>query len=439
LGSGGVSAGGAAGTGGASTAGAAGAAGARDLGPLGPDGFAIEAVLASELKDTAPTTVGIVSFALGGMTPTEAHIDFGLDTAYGMTAPVELTLANHRTVLIGMKPERTYHFRIVATDGSTTSTSADHTLATGAATTLVPLQKPTVRLANGEDTGFIIGSFWQQDTRWTPFIVDTDGDVVWWYDDSAHLRGQDGIGRARLTADHRDIWLVNGQFSTPLRRVSLDTLDVQEYADAKGTHDVCAVSGDTMAYLATASSRCAQIVEIDKAGNQKTILDSTALTGDNCHGNAIRYSKQNDWYVFGDRNTDVYVIDRAGKLQWKLSDKTGGTQAWGGVQHGVQLLPSSVLLFSNEPTAGDWMTSQALEFGLDGSLLKTFTNRGGTDWFGDVQRLPSGSTLISYMGSLQIVDADDNVVFDLGTVGGSALAYVEFRKDLYGPALDVAP
>ena len=35
-------------------------------------------------------TVGIVTFSTTASSPTEAHIDFGLDTSYGMTAPVDL-------------------------------------------------------------------------------------------------------------------------------------------------------------------------------------------------------------------------------------------------------------------------------------------------------------------------------------------------------------
>ena len=61
-------------------------------------------------------------------------IDFGLDTTYGMVAPVDLVRTDYRTVLVGMKPGKTYHFRVVASDGTTTYASEDHLLATGAKT-----------------------------------------------------------------------------------------------------------------------------------------------------------------------------------------------------------------------------------------------------------------------------------------------------------------
>ncbi len=409
----------------------------------GSDGFSINAQLASDVLGTAPTTVGIVTWSLRQASITEAHIDFGLETTYGMTAPVDLGAIDHRTILVGMKPARTYHFQIVASDGSRTYTSHDRTITTGAPNTSIA--PATISLASPDkaDLGFIIGSFWAPaiaggKNSSTAFIIDTDGEVVWWYTDSAINSQTDGIARARLSADSNDVWLVAGQNATPLRRVSLDTLDVQDYAATGGTHDICAVSGDTMAYLDTKAAPCASIVEIDKSGSTELVFDSTAVTGTKCHGNAIRYSQKQDAYVFSDRVTDIFVIDRTGALQWKLSDRVaGGHASWGTMQHGVQLLDSSILLFANEPTGGgDWQDSQAMEFGLDGSLINRFTSRGATDWLGDVQRLPSGNTLINYAtGLIQEVDADDNVVLQINL--GSGTGYTEFRQSLYGPPLDI--
>src|SRR5204863_7802259 len=107
---------GVAGMGAGGTAGGAGVAGASG-GSVGGDLFTITVQLASATKSTAPTTVGIVTWSTTAAGITSAHIEFGLDTTYGMTAPVDLAAANHRTVLLGMKPAKTYHFRVVASDG----------------------------------------------------------------------------------------------------------------------------------------------------------------------------------------------------------------------------------------------------------------------------------------------------------------------------------
>ena len=117
------------GTGGAAGAGASSGSGGAGL-------FSITVQLASAMKSTAPTTVGIVTWSISASGITSAHIDFGVDTTYGMTAPVDLTATNYRTLLLGMKPAKTYHFRIVASSGASTYTSDDQTVTTGAKITL---------------------------------------------------------------------------------------------------------------------------------------------------------------------------------------------------------------------------------------------------------------------------------------------------------------
>ena len=49
-----------------------------------------------------------------------------------MTAPVDLKQTNYRTLLLGMKPSKTYHYQITVTNSSGSCTSADQTIATGA-------------------------------------------------------------------------------------------------------------------------------------------------------------------------------------------------------------------------------------------------------------------------------------------------------------------
>ena len=423
-----------------------GSAGASDLGPVGADGFAILAQLASDLRETAPTTVGIVRWSLQEPGLTEAHIDFGLDTTYGMTAPVELAKADYRTVLVGMKPAKTYHFRVVASDASRAFTSDDHTLTTGAPTTLVPIASYSIGAPDKLEKGFLIGSFWFGPAQHMAYILDPDGDIVWWFDDPK--AGGRGVGRARLSADGQDVWLVSDQNSGVVRRVSLDTLDFQSYDGTSASHDIAAVSGDTMAYVDESESDCNSIFEIDKAGVTKEVFESDGLLGtsadEDCHANSVRYSKKTDLYAFSDRGRDVAVVDRSGVIRWKLSETvSGGHDAWGKIQHGIHLLDDSILIFANE-AGGDRQHSNAIEYGFDGSVVKKFTSRGGCDWFGDVQRLPGGNTLINYScsGVIQEVDASDNVVLEIKASadgGGSWFGYSEFRRSLYGAPDDIQP
>jgi hypothetical protein len=411
---------------------------------VGGGSFTIQVELASDVKATAPTTVGIVTWSLDRPGITEAHIDFGLDTAYGMTAPVDLTRVDYRTVLVGMKPARTYHFRVVATDGSATYTSDDQTLTTGAPLTGLPLMSFSVPFPERVDKGFFIGSFWsiQMGEPWTVFILDTDGDVVWWYTAVREgASGELGYGRARLSADSEDVWLVqvsNG--GGPVRRVSIDTLDEQIYPDTIGSHDICAVEGDTMAYIDYSETDCDSIFEIDKTGTTKEVFEGEDVRdpeGTGCHGNAVRYSKKEDVYVYSDHRNDVVVVARDGTVEWRLSERvSGGNDAWGGFQHGIQLLDESMLIFANGGSREGAMPSHALEFGLDGSLTKTFASHSQSNFYGDVQRLPNENTLINYgNGLLHVVDASDTVLLEIRAT--TFFGYIEFRESLYGLPLDI--
>ena len=349
----------------------------------------------------------------------------------------------YRTLLLGMKPAKTYHFRITASAGTTTYTSDDQTVTTGAKISSAPLTSFSVKNAASVPKGFFITSFWQGNGSKVPFIFDADGDVVWWYT-AASSESTDGISRARMSADSQSIWLVNESLSgNPLRRVTMDGLTTQTYSNTKSSHDIAAVSADTMAYLDYSESDCNSIFEINNAGTFKEVFEPTGVVGSGttfpgCHGNSVRYSKKEDFYTYSDWQSDVVAVTRTGTLQWKLSQKvSGGHTAWGGQQHGTQLLDSSILIFANQGTAGK---SQAVEYGLDGHLIKAFSANGGSNVtnFGDVQRLSNGNTIITYSTSslMQEVDASDTVVLEVK--GSGSFGYVEFRDSLYGPPLDIA-
>ena len=85
--------------------------------------FAIDVSRASDFNPEAPGTVGIVTWSIQDVVPDTAAIHFGLDTRYGMVAPVDLNEPDFRTLLLGMKPSRTYHFQVVARAGAASARS----------------------------------------------------------------------------------------------------------------------------------------------------------------------------------------------------------------------------------------------------------------------------------------------------------------------------
>ena len=84
-------------------------------------------------------TVEIVTFALDEPDLTEARIEFGPSgAAPTMTAPVDLGEPLHRTLLLGLKGQKPYTFRVVARAGAKTCTSADFSFTTGAVPSKAP-------------------------------------------------------------------------------------------------------------------------------------------------------------------------------------------------------------------------------------------------------------------------------------------------------------
>jgi len=418
-------------SGGAPAGGTAAAAGTGSAGEITP--FDIDCRLASEFDPQAPGTVGIVTFRADAEPFERAELEFGLTTDYGMTAPVELAAADHRTLLLGMKAGRTYHFRVVAVSGSTTYYSADHTLDTGPAPKL-PVTSYDVLAPDKLARGFLVTSFWNGSSSQIPFILDADGEVVWWY-----LGGPKGIARARLSADAKSMWLVvASNQGGPVQRVSLDTLDAETYPDTVGSHDITPVEGDLMAYLDYGEGDCASIFEIDPTGTTREVFESTDYVNPTgCHGNAVRYSAAEDVYTYSDFDQDVLVVNRAGGVEWRLSELVaGGNAAWGLRSHGHQLLDNGFLLFANLG-ATDGTSSAAIEYAFDGSEIMRYENGIAGPHMGDAQRLPGGNTLIAFSEASVIreIDPSGNVVLEID--GSSNFGYLAWVPDLYGPPSDI--
>ena len=421
-----------AGSSGGGTTGAAGAAG----GATGTATFNVMVQLASAVNSAAPGTIGIVTWTVNVSALTEAHIDFGLDTSYGMTAPVDLTLADHRTLLLGMKPAKMYHFRVVARDASATYTSNDYTVMTGPATTTVGISRFQVMNATARKRGFIITSYWSGTGSAVPFILDADGEIVWW----GRSGPAGGIARARMSADGKNMWMTSASnMGNPIQRLSMDTLDAQTYSNAVGSHDLTAVSGATMAFLEYGESDCNSIYEIDPSGTKREIFESQGVVSTSgCHGNALRYSQKEDVYTYSDVSQDVFIVSRSGQVQWRLSQRVmSGRGAWGGIQHGHQLLDNSIMILANN--GGGNNMSAMIEYDLQGVELRRFVSGDYTQNLGDVQRLPGGNTLVTFSNASVIkeIDGQNNVLLQINGASGTRFGYALWQESLYGAPSDI--
>jgi hypothetical protein len=220
----------------------------------------------------------------------------------------------------------------------------------------------------------------------------------------------------------------------------MDGLETQTYSNAVGSHDLTAVTGETMAFLEYGESDCDSIWEIDPSGTKREVWESQGVVATSgCHGNALRYSAKEDVYTFSDVRQDVFVVSRAGAVQWRLSERvTGGRTSWGSVQHGHQLLDSSIIILANNG-AGMSMSAM-LEYSLTGQEIGRFISGDYTQNLGDVQRLPGGNTLVTFSnaGVMKEIDPQGNVVLQINGPTNNRFGYALWQETLYGPPSDIA-
>ena len=431
-------------------AGGGGIAGdAGDSGSLGSGDCTFS--VASSLSTKIPT-VGIVTWSTTLPAPTEAHVDFGLTAAYGMAAPVDLGSPSYRTLLLGMKPSHTYHFRVVASGQAGQCTSADATITTGP----VPNGMTTVTATTSDPSatfgGFLITGQYQKFPAATgvpAYILDADADVVWWY-----FLARDATC-VRMSYDGHYVWVnaVNVPNSTAsVHRVSMDGLTDDDFSSqfVGLNHQLTVLPDETVVFDAYGANGCDDIKQRAPDGTVTTIVNAQTAHGGSaaCHVNAIGYSKADDTLVFSDLdNNDLTKITRDGKTVWVLNG-VGNTftgDSWPGGQHGIDILGlDDIVIFNNNDLneGGTANGSSAIEMKLD---LSTMTAARSWSYLssppiqnsvlGDVQRLPNGNTIVAYStgGVLDEVDASANLVQEWQWSLGATFGYIEKRATLYGP------
>ncbi|MBN2576485.1 MAG: aryl-sulfate sulfotransferase, partial [Deltaproteobacteria bacterium] len=465
--------GGQAGSGGqAGGGGRGGGAGGGDTGNGGSTASGSCAFTQSSKVSDKIKTVGIVTWSTNLEGLESAKIDFGLDSNYGMTAPVENPVSGENTtLLLGMKPTvsssspRVYHYRITATGSSGECVSPDYTIQTGAL--LNGLPKITVSNKSTSSPvygGFLItGQFVQMASgSGSPaYIVDKDGEMVW------AVVGTRDVTGVRMSYDGKSVWIncvnvaTSGSGNTAcVHRVSMDG-QKDEDLSSKFTglnHQLTVLPDETVAFYAYASNGCDDIKEYDPStGKVKTVVNSGKATNSSvCHCNFIQYSKDDDTLVFSelDSQTIVKVKRSDGSVVWRLNggSPTISGVSWKGGNHGIHLLGlDDLLVFNNNSrmsmggggsAGGDASGSIALEIKLNLSA-KTASqpwsykaNPGiQVDIMGDLQRMPNGNTIIAYStkGVLHEVDKNGTLLQEWTWPSGSSFGYIEKRATLYGP------
>jgi hypothetical protein len=390
------------------------------------------------------SSVGIVEFTTDVASPTAARIEFGLDTNYGMTAPVDLTSAGYRTLVLGMKPESEYHARVVVEGGAAPCASDDFTLQTGDR----PTGLANIDIETNDEAalarGFMVTGTYQTGPA---YILDGDGDAVWW------LAGQGEVTRARMSYDGNYMWYAKGNVpegQSKVIRVAMDGSDLEDLSQQfpRQNHDFTVLPDGRVVFIAYGDNGCDDVVEWSPDGSNRTIANTGDVLGANmCHCNAIQYSPEDDTVVVSELDNNAYIKLRLdGTVVWVLgggqaNDFTGDGATWSR-QHNLHILGLDRFVFFNNGDMGQGPGSLAIELQLD---LEAMTATNVWEYaampsiqnaiMGDVQRLWNGNTLVVYstQGIVHEVSPEGALVQSMSWGIGGAIGYVEKRPTLYGP------
>ncbi len=407
-------------------------------------------------------TVGVVEFSVTGLpgAVTEGKIEFGLTTEYGMEAPLDVAAPMYKTLLIGMKKQKEYNYRITASSGGTSCTSDNQTITSGNLRSGINdnIQKSV--------TGTVGKGFYVVAAGSTALIFDQDGDVVWGYAFSASgVGGTAGIFSAKMTFDGkymlaRDLGQFNAGNQGKFFRVAMDGSGLTDFDVPGGDHHDFTIIPTGFAYIAKeAAGEYDKIyTSKDDGSDAKVFADLEPLIaaypqsggasmGEMSHVNAIHHWRDRDIYTVSNRESDVIgvvnnqsqIIQGIGRqatatFDTVLADGTGST--WR-VQHGHDLYaPDKLLVFSNGNFGGG--TSRALHYTISGNTATLdweYSATGNSPTQGDVQLLPDGNIAItaSMVGTIHVINAQQQLQASYKV---QSFGYSMFRSSLYGEPPD---
>ncbi len=421
----------------------------------GSGAFEVEA----EISEVISTVITVEwSVDLSGVDA--AYVEFGPDDGYGSTAPADLSSdPPYRTVLMGMKPATEVHYRVVAEVGDEVFASDPGAITTGDPPSGLP--ELSAELSGEVDDGYIVTSLFVSSPA--AVILDRDGDYVWWYEAPSE---DFQVSRAHLTPDREHVvfWSVNldntppGDTSQKLIRVSLDGTEVDSRTVEDGHHDFTVMPDGGITYIEydmVDDVDGDRLIEVSHDGNDREIwsvwedFDSGGAGGPGttfAHFNAIDYYEDEDAFYVSSLGLECLLkVDRAsGELLWTMggdeSDFTfdGGRTDFFERNHQFQRLDDSIVVFVN----GSEQTycSDVREYAYDGDggeadLVWSYTPDPCVFSFslGDVTRLDSGNSLVTFsnQGQIDEVDPDGELLWRLNSSLGGAVGYTTFLEDLH--------
>ena len=428
-----------------------------------------------ELSEVIPT-VATVRWISGLDDPAQALVEFGPDTSNAYQAPVHLADdGTFEAVLVGIHPSTEAHLRVVEDDGIEPYTSEDISYTTGPAPTdLIEFNVETA--GSGPSIG---GFFVSAQIPGHPVIFDPEGQFVWWFDGGDVMPDDGRFTRAYLSHDRRSVvclwwmsWFDAGNSSEfrLLVRVSLDGTEVEVIPVPGAHHDFVELPDGTLTVLMYDPLEIEgevvdgdKVVEIAPDGTETTVwsvwdhvpFDPELAQADGQrygHFNALDYHADTDTYTVGSRDfATLFHVDRAtGETLWRIGSAESDwalllgdqTDAYSS-QHQFEVLssgelPHGVLMFDNGPTGA--AVTRAAEYVMDhgaGTMELSWAYQPEPPLeiyaLGDVTRLPSGNTLVTWSTAGQVTEVTPagEVVWQASMDMGGGLGYLSWVPTLY--------
>jgi len=420
------------------------------------------------VSDAMPT-VATVEWDIATDGCAGAFVDFGTTDELGLRARAWIDDAGHaRALLVGMKPERTYRYRIAEVRSGDRRFSAIHELQTGKLARVDVDVVLKVADEAGAQRRFVATSLYSSES--VAVILDGDGDVVWSHRPDL---GWPNHFVTRVRQARIGEWITynvdGGQAQglpepDPTRaivRVSLDGAREQVLVLPDTHHDFFELGDGTLALLKYDRREVDghtyigdAVVEVSPDGSERqvwTVWDYFELDPENVvgpqaswsHANAMYYDKDAGAYYVSLRNFDCIVkIDQAsGEQLWVLGGErsdfalSDGSEALFHHQHQFDLVENGIVVFDNGLV--ETQDSRAVEYRLDpavGLATKVWEQHADPPMFcaalGDVDRLDNGNSLVTWSsaGQIEEVSPEGEVIWRVRAELGAAFGFTLHRQ-----------
>jgi len=347
---------------------------------------------------------------------TRGYVEYGPGPDMASSTPLEPTPSlEHAQLLLGLRAETPYSFRVVSWDGREALASEVQSLSTGG----IPSDFPAFAQAGVGLEGYVVLPLREPSPG--VVIVDAEGAVVWYHLDASGLEPL----RARLSADKSSVLYNETSMgddpseTSAIVRVALDGSTARSLQVPFLAQDFLELPNNTLAALTSEPRddglRDDSIVEVDAAGNVTRVwsvsdcFDPAQIPGDGSAGgwaraNALDYVDAADpteraYYVsLRNFSSIVKILPETGECSWVLGTTAGTIELAADSRAFVHQSGFDVygnrLLVMDDGLASD--ASQVVEYELD---LKAGTAA-------ELQRYaePSGSNVGELGGATRLVD-----------------------------------